>query len=83
MRITKKRIKTTRETTVLLFFKKTANCFQADWCRQCAAKVFWIARAEINLLGILELPINGAIHTNGGRICSRSLIREIKKGEHK
>ena len=56
---------------------------QADWCEQCAAEVFWIAPTEINLLGISELPESGAIHKIGGRICSRSLIKKIKKGENR
>jgi len=79
MQTKKKRIETTSETTTLLFLKKTANDIQADWCQQCAAEVLWIAPTAIYLLGISELPESGAIHKNGWRICSRSLIEEIKK----
>ena len=83
MQTKKKRIETISETTTLLILKKTANGMQADWCQQCTAEVFWIAPTEIGLLGISELPESGAIHKNGARICSRSLIEETKKGENR
>ena len=83
MQTKKKRIETISETTTLLILKKTANGMQADWCQQCTAEVFWIAPTEIDLLGISELPESGAIHKNGERICSRSLIEETKKGENR
>ena len=83
MQTKKKRIETISETTTLLILKKTANGLPADWCQQCTADVFWIAPKEIDLLGVSELPESGAIHKKGGRICSRSLIEETKKGENR
>jgi len=81
MQTRKKRTEIVSETRTLLILKKTTNGIQADWCEQCGAEVFWIAPTEISLLGISQLPESGAIHKKGGRVCSRSLIEEIKKGE--
>ena len=81
MQTKKKRIEIISETTTLLILKNSNAGARQSWCEQCAAEVFWIARAEINLFGVSDLPENGAIHTNGDFVCSRSLFEEIKKGE--
>ena len=81
MQTKKKRIEIVSETTTVLIMKNSNVGARQSWCGRCAAEVFWIARTEINLFGISELKENGAFHTNGGFICSRSLIEEIKKGE--
>ena len=80
MQTKKKRIEITSETTTLLILKNTTNSAHQSWCERCQAEVIWIAPEQIDLFGISELP-PGAVHTNGGRVCSRSLIKEIKKGE--
>ena len=77
---TRKRIEIVSETTTLLILKNSNVSARQSWCEQCAAEVIWIAPTEIRLFGISELP-DGAVHTNGGRVCSRSLIEEIKNGE--
>lgn len=81
MQTKKKRIEIISETTTLLFLKNSNAGAQQSWCDQCAAEVLWIARAEINLFGISNLPKSDAIHTKGDFLCSLSLIEEIKKGE--
>lgn len=68
MPTTKKRIEIVSETVTLFVLKNSGRRDRQNWCKQCAAEVFWIARAEINLFGISELP-QGAFHTNGDRIC--------------
>ncbi len=74
----KKRTETTSETITLVVSKKPANSPLKGWCEQCAAEVFWILSAEIELFGIIDLPQSNAIHKNGARLCSRTLIKEIK-----
>ncbi|MDQ6785504.1 MAG: hypothetical protein M3033_01610 [Acidobacteriota bacterium] len=82
MQTKKRRIETVSETTTLLILKNSNVDARQSWCEQCAAEVFWIAPTEIGLFGISELP-SGAVHTNGDRICSRSLIEEVRKGEER
>ncbi|MGI8786957.1 MAG: hypothetical protein ACR2HG_04250 [Pyrinomonadaceae bacterium] len=48
MQVKKKRTETVSETTTLLFLKNLANGTRRDWCEQCAAEVFWIARGKSN-----------------------------------
>lgn len=83
MKTKRKRIEIVSETTTLLIMKNLSEGTRQSWCERCAAEVFWIARAEINLFGISDLTENSAFHTNGDFICSRSLIEEVKKGEKK
>jgi hypothetical protein len=83
MQTKKKRIEIVSETTTLLILKNSSVGARQSWCEQCAAESLWIARAEINLFGISDLPENGAFHTNGDFICSRSLIEEVKKRRKK
>ena len=79
MKTKRKRIEIVSETTTVLILKNSKVGARQSWCGQCAAEVFWIARAEINLFGISELPESGASHKNDDFFCSRSLIEEIKK----
>jgi hypothetical protein len=81
MQIKRKRTETINETASLFIVKKTTADARNGWCRQCEREVFWITPGELKLFGIATVPENGAIHTNGDEICSRSLIEEIKKGE--
>ena len=81
MQTKKKRIEIVSETTTVLIMKNSKVGARQSWCRWCAAETFWIARTEINLFGISDLPHGGAVHINGDFICSRWLIEEVKKGE--
>jgi len=80
MQTKKKRIEITSETRTLMILENSNIDARHGWCGQCGRKVFWIAPAEIELFGVSEVS-PGAVHTNGGFICSRSLVEEIKKGE--
>ena len=82
MKTQRKRIETISETTTLLILKNSNIGARQSWCGQCMADVFWIAPEEIGLFGISDLS-QDAIHTNGERLCSRSLIQQIQKGEKK
>ena len=79
METAKKRTETISETTTLLILKKTVSDMVPDWCKKCAAEVFWIAPSEIGLLGVSRLPDSKKIHRNGERICLRSLIEDVKE----
>lgn len=81
MKTAKKRIEIVSETTSLLILKNSAHATRQSWCEQCELEVIWIAPTEIGLFGISNLSEIGVVHTNGERLCSRSLIEEIKKGE--
>ncbi len=81
MRTKRKRTEIVSETKTLIILKNSSVGARQSWCVHCAAEVFWIVRAEINLFGIFNLPKSGEFHTNGDLICSRSLIEEVKKRE--
>lgn len=71
----KKKTQTVTETTTLLCLKIKPKETGRDWCPECAAEVVWLTpSAAIELSGISELPKECMVHTNGNRICLRSLL---------
>jgi hypothetical protein len=82
MQTRKRRIETISETTTLFILKNSAKSTRQGWCEQCLAETLWIASTEIGLLGISDIPEDCPVHRNFGRVCSRSLIEEIRKGEN-
>jgi hypothetical protein len=82
MQTKKKRTETISETKTVLFIKKTATDMCVGWCPQCRSDVLWIGPAALYLLGMVMPPVNDAIHTSGGELCSRSLITELRNGEN-
>ena len=73
-----KRTITLTETNTILSLRMTTREMGFEWCSECSAQVVWIeVAAAMEMIGSLsEIP---GVHLRNGRVCSRSLIDQIKK----
>ena len=72
----KKRTITVNETATLLSLSLKSNAMRRDWCTECAAEVAWIELPTV--IDFFRLTEKCAVHLSDGRVCSRSLMEQIK-----
>ena len=75
----KKRTITVNETATLLLLRLKSKETQQNWCSECESEVLWIdLHTAVELFGMTNLSKKCVVHLNEGRVCSRSLMDQIK-----